>query len=165
MSNTNDQNYELAQKISNFLNELLEIDQEAISKLVFSSVPCSSEMVNHPTVQVVEKDGEYSVSVFSILNGLCDHSQIGPIYAIKNQGIKDRQVVIRGGFMAMDDGKPKTRVQKNTTLSVRTRFGGQSVVVSFNQKIYDVDNVIDLLSDAFWDIFDAEVDITDLDDE
>jgi len=53
-----------------FLNELLEIDAEAVKQLVESRVPCKMLLAEHPTVQVRAQDDEHWVGLLGILNGL-----------------------------------------------------------------------------------------------
>lgn len=62
---------ELAQRICDLLNELLEIDRPAIAALIANRVPCNEALSNHPTVQVGVQHGGYHVGMLGILNGLC----------------------------------------------------------------------------------------------
>ncbi len=64
-------NIELANKIVNFLNELLQVDKEAIEVLIDRRVKVNEQLLNHPTVQVSSEDGKTgSVGLLGILNGL-----------------------------------------------------------------------------------------------
>jgi hypothetical protein len=52
------------------LNELLEKDRSAIVSLIEHRVFCNKDTANHPTVQVIKKDGVEYVGMLGILNGL-----------------------------------------------------------------------------------------------
>jgi len=70
------------QETVDFLNSLLEIDREAITKVVMAKQPCSEILANHPTVQcgaVKNLAGpnqipfgfsDFTVGMVGILNGL-----------------------------------------------------------------------------------------------
>jgi len=64
----------------NFLNKLLELDGNAINKLVGSRVECNEALAKHPTVQV-QRDGTrtrigkeeaeiFEVGLLGVLNGI-----------------------------------------------------------------------------------------------
>jgi hypothetical protein len=53
-----------------FLNELVETDPEAMRNLVETRVPCNQALADHPTVQVRSEEGQCSVGLLGILNGL-----------------------------------------------------------------------------------------------
>lgn len=61
-----------------FLNHLLEIDREAIERLVETRVLCSEKLADHPTVQVHCINGSSSVGFLGILNGLLGTFGDGP---------------------------------------------------------------------------------------
>ncbi|HBI37097.1 MAG TPA: hypothetical protein DDY71_05580 [Spirochaetia bacterium] len=55
----------------NFLNELIALDKDAMTKLVTQRVICNEDMAFHPTVQVgINENREYIVGMAGILNGL-----------------------------------------------------------------------------------------------
>ena len=60
-----------ADDIIAFLNECLELDCEAMSKLIAYRVPCSESMANHESIQVglTGGDAHVTVSMLGILNG------------------------------------------------------------------------------------------------
>lgn len=58
------------EEAADFLNQLAEIDPEAIHHLVESRVPCSRELADHPTVEIAEIGGLTSVGILGILNGM-----------------------------------------------------------------------------------------------
>lgn len=68
---TSNQDPKLAQRICEFLNELLEIDRPAIAALIANRVPCNEELSMHPTVQAGAQHGGFNVGWLGILNGLC----------------------------------------------------------------------------------------------
>jgi hypothetical protein len=75
---------ELAQRICDFLNELLELDRPAIAALINNRVPCNQAMADHPTVQIGAEHGGFNVGMLGLLNGLCGvrENLYGLIYAI-----------------------------------------------------------------------------------
>ena len=63
---------DLARKICNFMNELLELDSKAVLDLCNNRVPCNQDVADHGTVQViVSKTNKYKVGLIGILNGIC----------------------------------------------------------------------------------------------
>ena len=64
-------NTDLAHRICDFLNVLLEVDRNAIACLIANRVPCNQALADHPTVQVGPQHGGYYVGMLGILNGLC----------------------------------------------------------------------------------------------
>ena len=68
-----------------FLNQVLGLSQEAITKLFFVHIPCSEALAEHPSVQV--RGTEPCVGLLGILNGLfgCDEEGWGPIAAVVDQ--------------------------------------------------------------------------------
>lgn len=63
---------EQADRLIRFLNELVEIDREAIHQLIEHRVHCNEGMLNHPTVQAVATKGGSDpglVGLLGILNG------------------------------------------------------------------------------------------------
>jgi hypothetical protein len=69
------------------LNDLLELDAEAIQKLVEARVPCNEQIASHPTVSVRAycNDGEIGsgVGMLEVINGAfgVDDEGRGPITA------------------------------------------------------------------------------------
>lgn len=89
-------NIELAQKIVDFLNELLEIDRPAIAALIANRVPCNQRMADHPTVQVGAQHGGFHVGLLGILNGLCGIHEngmgaIAAIFETHNEDLTPKQ--------------------------------------------------------------------------
>lgn len=62
----------LADRMVGLLNELLELDYEATTRLVFGEyIPCNKAFAEHPSVQVREVSlGKYGVRTMGLLNGL-----------------------------------------------------------------------------------------------
>ena len=60
-----------ADQMIRFLNELVEIDGEAIHQLIEHRVPCNQGMLDHPTVQVAANEGADpgKVGLLGVLNG------------------------------------------------------------------------------------------------
>lgn len=75
-----------------FLNRLVEADRDCIELLIESRRPCNKTMADHPTVQVHEAAGLYSVGMLGILNGFCGvfddgpRRGCGPIQAVYEDG-------------------------------------------------------------------------------
>ena len=53
-----------------FLNGLIEIDSEAVGRLITARVPCNEAMADHPTVQVGDCRDGFEVGFLGVLNGL-----------------------------------------------------------------------------------------------
>lgn len=81
---------ELADRIITFLNSLLEVDREAVSRIMTGYVRCNRTMAEHPTVQCGQIAPDWwHVGALGILNGLCgsfdaDHPNAGwgPVVAV-----------------------------------------------------------------------------------
>ena len=86
------------EEVINYLNELLEVDTEAVSNLFNNvRVPCNEAMANYETVQVEanrlpEVYGEYAVGILGILNGLfgCGEDSWSTIYMTVDNGVITR---------------------------------------------------------------------------
>lgn len=52
------------------LNELIQIDANAVAALIANRVPCNEEMANHPTVQCGAQHGGFHVGMLGVINGL-----------------------------------------------------------------------------------------------
>lgn len=62
----------IAEKIVASLNEFLEADPIAISKMMLKRVPCNQDLADHPTVQVGQDlKTNWDVSILGLLNGIC----------------------------------------------------------------------------------------------
>lgn len=61
----------LVRHIVELLQEAIELDRNAVSALVAARVPCNEALANHPTIQVGDSAGCFSVGLLGILNGLC----------------------------------------------------------------------------------------------
>lgn len=75
---------QLAARVCDFLNGLLEIDRPAIAAMVANRLPCNLALADHPTVQAGAQHGGYNVGLLGILNGLCGKHDDGngPICAV-----------------------------------------------------------------------------------
>ena len=71
------QDRKLAKRIVDYMNELVALDRLAIRTLVSTRMPCNKAMADHPTCQVVERQGGYCVGLLGILNGLCGANEHG----------------------------------------------------------------------------------------
>ncbi|MDO8715320.1 MAG: hypothetical protein Q7J73_00660 [Dehalococcoidales bacterium] len=92
-----------AMYVVKYLNELLEIDRDAISNLIASRVECNEKLSNHPTVQVgTREDGKYEVGLLGILNGLfsVDENEYGEIYMVVED---DKKTPVK--FLTRDEYK------------------------------------------------------------
>ena len=63
------------------LNDVLERDPEAITKLVNMRIDCNERLANHPTVQVHKFDDVYRIGVLGLLNGVLGGGPSGDIGA------------------------------------------------------------------------------------
>jgi hypothetical protein len=78
------QDRELALRIVEYLNDLLERDRPAVAALIANRVPCRAALADHPTCQVRSQHGGFHVGMLGVLNGLCgvDELATGPIVAV-----------------------------------------------------------------------------------
>ena len=53
-----------------YLNELIELDRPAMAALIANRVPCNKALADHPTAQVGQRHGGFSIGMLGILNGL-----------------------------------------------------------------------------------------------
>ena len=70
------------------LNSMLEVDPEAMARLIEMRIPCT-ELADHPTAQVYEaEDSTCYVGHLGLLNGIfgIDDNGWGPIAAIYEEG-------------------------------------------------------------------------------
>ena len=63
------------------LNEALERDPVAISRLINLRVDCNSSLAAHPTIQVADYSGQHKVGVLGLLNATLSDSPGGVIGA------------------------------------------------------------------------------------
>lgn len=69
--------YDLAERVVAFLNELLQLDRPAIAALTENRIPCNQEIANHPTCQVGSYHGGLQIGLLGVLNGLCGIDELG----------------------------------------------------------------------------------------
>lgn len=96
---------QLAQRIIEYLNSLLEVDRSAIAALVANHVPCNQALADHPTVQVGAQGGGHHVGLLGILNGLCGIrlDGFGYIGACFDEDPDDGQIMNLVKFFMLDD--------------------------------------------------------------
>ena len=82
-------NRELAEKIINYLNELVELDPQLMYDLVHTRMPCRLKATEHPDAvfvpignpDIVKLTGKkYSLGLLGLLNGLCGVKEDGTSY-------------------------------------------------------------------------------------
>ena len=61
-----------------YLNELLAIDQDFVSRLVDHRVTCNEQLARHPSVQVGKSEGDYRAGFLGVLNGYLGVIDRGP---------------------------------------------------------------------------------------
>jgi hypothetical protein len=61
----------LAQRVCDYLNDLLLLDRNAIACLIANRVPCNQLLADHSTLQAGAQHGGFHVGLLGILNGLC----------------------------------------------------------------------------------------------
>lgn len=52
------------------LNQAIQSDPDAMNKLIGTRINCGVTLANHPTIQVMNDDGKYSVGILGLLNGI-----------------------------------------------------------------------------------------------
>ena len=66
--------------VVDYLNELLALDRELVTKLVKQQTVCNEGVAQHPSVKVRKYNaGQYSIGLVGLLNGLFS-AKWGPIY-------------------------------------------------------------------------------------
>lgn len=61
-----------------FLNELIQLDANAIAALIANRVPCNEQLANHPTAQCAAQHGGYHIGMLGIINGMFGvHEEVG----------------------------------------------------------------------------------------
>ena len=63
------------------LNEALELDAQAITRLINMRVDCKKALAAHPTIQVSRYDKIHRVGVLGLINGAIGNSPTGDIGA------------------------------------------------------------------------------------
>ena len=86
----------LANRIIEFMNDLLKYDRPAIAAMIVNHVPCNLALSDHPTVQTSIQHGGFHIGLLGLLNGLCGiyKDGYGPITAVfsdekNSQGLYD----------------------------------------------------------------------------
>jgi hypothetical protein len=64
------------------LNRIHKADPTVLPKLIDIRVPCNKEVADDPTVQVDAREGQTSIGVLGLLNGIAGDNKQGIIYAI-----------------------------------------------------------------------------------
>jgi len=59
-----------AQDIVYLLNEVLELDKNAIFNLIEQRVFCNEDLGNHPTIMVTQENDKLFVGLLGIINGV-----------------------------------------------------------------------------------------------
>lgn len=76
-----------AKDACDLLNEMLEKDRYATSRLVGDKIICLPVLVDHPTIQVSEESGNYLVGFLGVLNGMllkANDDLVVAVYEIKD---------------------------------------------------------------------------------
>jgi hypothetical protein len=63
-------NIELAQKIINILNELLESDRPVNKPLIANRIPCNEDFANYPDILVWVQNNGFHIGILGLLNGV-----------------------------------------------------------------------------------------------
>lgn len=71
-------NEQIADRVVEYMNDLLEKDRPAIGAMIANRIPCNEELANHPTCQVRSQHGGFHVGLLGLLNGLCGIFEDGP---------------------------------------------------------------------------------------
>ncbi len=79
-------------EVIDYLNEITELDRSAILAIFTNRVKCNEKLANHPTVQIGESNGDFTVGILGILNGLfgVDENNWGPICSVSDKSNKAR---------------------------------------------------------------------------
>lgn len=89
---------ERQQEAVDYLNELLRLDRDAMSRLVLTRVLCNEHLAHHPTLLMLGRgEEEYEFGCLGILNGLLlrDESNGFVVAAIVEDDVVKRFMVLR----------------------------------------------------------------------
>ena len=70
------------------LNEMLDLDAKATYRLISFRVACNKDLGDHPTIQILDVEGQDYVGLLGVLNGLfgVDEEDYGAIAAVYDNG-------------------------------------------------------------------------------
>lgn len=70
------------EQLCDYLNSLLQIDQDALANLIEQRVECNLDLADHPHVvcQTNDDTGATSVGLLGVLNGMLDGPRICAVY-------------------------------------------------------------------------------------
>lgn len=58
------------QEVCDLLNEFIKRDPSCAQKLLSSTAECNTDIINHPTIQVLDIDNKCKVRFLGLLNGI-----------------------------------------------------------------------------------------------
>ncbi len=87
------------------LNDALQRDPEAITKLVNLRVGCNVQLVNHPTIQTSIYHGIAKIGVLGLINGIVSNSPTGAIGAEGSIKRETGQFTVIRRFIDLRDDK------------------------------------------------------------
>ena len=90
------------EEVVDLLNEVLKLDEEAVTVLFRQKIPCNKRLLHHPTVQCRAEHGKlssYTISPLGIINGLfgIDKNEMGAIY--REVDMDDNEKLIKFGLV------------------------------------------------------------------
>ena len=89
---TEEEKTKLAQEMVDYLNELLELDRDAITQLMDTYVETGCALAEHPTLQVVEMMSAsplYGVGPLGVINGFIgERDKVGYVTAVYDDNFK-----------------------------------------------------------------------------
>lgn len=90
------------------LNQALKADPKTIQYMMQQRFLCSKSLAEHPTIQSSENDGEFSIGVMGLINGLfgVDKDGYGFIAGIWELDVNEEPVNLTG-FVLLEDRLPK----------------------------------------------------------
>lgn len=62
----------ITRQISDLLNDAMRCDPEAVRALIRHRVPCNESLADHPRIIATANEGEVTVNIIGLLNGLVD---------------------------------------------------------------------------------------------
>lgn len=81
--------------VCDLFNEIIQKDPECAKSLIDTRIICNKEIADHPTIQVLEENGETRVGLLGFINGMfgIGDDGMGPICVIINDdGLLERMV-------------------------------------------------------------------------
>lgn len=88
--------FAMASRAVRVMNELLQLDPDAVQWLLRCRVLCNKSLADHPTVQVRDNGGGYDIGFVGVLNAICGAHKngLGAVAAVVDEAGKIERFVV-----------------------------------------------------------------------